>query len=544
MSTKKRVAISYCRFSNFEQRKGDSEERQREMFQQFCRSHDLAPDDKVYIDRGRSAFKGAHRDKGNLGVFLQALGEDCIPEGAVLVVEALDRLSRLEPVESMKLAQQVMDAGVSIGVVTLASIFTREDMSGDRYHTLSTFFWLAHQESLQKSRRVRDSWKRRRQRAREKGLLMTGVIPLWLEKANSVLRPIPQRVATVRRIYELSAQGYGDSRIVRTLIGEKITPFKKAWNRQYVSDILSDKRVTGEVAVIEGDPIPDYYPRVIDDGLFQLARNARQGRTKRRRDGTEVTMRDRKNVNVFRGLLVHARDGEGFSLKKKSTRSGGRLSLVTSSSERGRGSLVTFPYLVFEEAVLALLREIDPADVLGQNKGPTPVMILEAKLANIQSDLTQIRTSIKARYSKTLDEAAREMEDEEAKVREELDLEKAKAALPAESAWKQLPGLVEMIDREGDEARLRLRPVLRRMIDKAMVLIVRRGSWLLCAVQLFLTQDGHRDYLIAYQAAGRGRKGGWTCRSLAPELTAGLQLDLRRREHAAKLEKALLKLDL
>jgi DNA invertase Pin-like site-specific DNA recombinase len=128
------------------------------MFESFCRAHDLAPDDKVYIDRGRSAFKGVHRDKGNFGVFLQALQEGCIPKGAVLVVEALDRLSRQEPVESMNLAKQIMDAGISIGVVSLGSIFTREDMSGDRYHTLSTFFWLAHQESLQKSRRVGDSW--------------------------------------------------------------------------------------------------------------------------------------------------------------------------------------------------------------------------------------------------------------------------------------------------------------------------------------------------------------------------------------------------
>jgi DNA invertase Pin-like site-specific DNA recombinase len=511
------------------------------MFEQFCRSHDLVADARVYLDRGRSAYKGMHKKKGNFRHFLAAVEEGSIPKGSVLVVEALDRLSRMEPVESLNLCKQITDAGVDIGVVRLGSIFTKKDLSGDRYHVLSTFFWLAHEESRQKSERVGHSWKSRRRRARDEGRVMTSVIPLWLEVVNGTFRPIPERVAAVRRIYELSGRGYGDSRIVRTLIAEGLPAFKKAWNRQYVADILSDKRVTGELKVVEGDPLAGYYPRVIDDGLFQLAANARLGRRKRRKDGTEVLTRDRKNVNVFRGMLVNAKDGDGFSLQKKSTRAGGRLSLVTSSGERGRGPFTSFPYLVFEEAVLKLLREIDPANVLGAERGPTPVMVLEAKLANIRADLAQIRASVKERYSRTLDEAAREMEGAEDDVKKQLDEEKAKAALPAEAAWKQLPTLMGLIGKDGDEARLQIRPVLRRMIDQILVLIVRRRSWLLCAAQIYFNQDGHRDYLLTYQAAGRGRSGGWRAHSFQSDVAG---LDLRNPRHVARLEKFLASADL
>jgi hypothetical protein len=39
-------------------------------------------------------------------------------------------------------------------------------------------------------------------------------------------------------------------------------------------------------------------------------------------------------------------------------------------------------------------------------------------------------------------------------------------------------------------------------------------------------------------------EGGWSCRTLGPEDTAGLELDLRRKLHVEKLEKLLGTVDL
>jgi hypothetical protein len=123
-----------------------------------------------------------------------------------------------------------------------------------------------------------------------------------------------------------------------------------------------------------------------------------------------------------------------------------------------------------------------------------------------------------------------------------LQEELAKAVRPAERAWGELPTLAGLVAKGGDEARLRLRPVLRRLVEDARVLIVRRGSYQLCAVQFTFAGGARRDYLIAYQAAGFHRPGGWWARSLPPDLAT--DLDLRDPGHAAELARALEGIDL
>jgi hypothetical protein len=71
----------------------------------------------------------------------------------------------------------------------------------------------------------------------------------------------------------------------------------------------------------------------------------------------------------------------------------------------------------------------------------------------------------------------------------------------------------------------------------------------LCAAQIwFAGEKKHRDYLILHRppkanAASR-TEGMWSAHSLPPSATAGLELDLRRRDHAARLEKALAEVEL
>src|SRR5689334_18731840 len=119
MSKPRRMAISYSRFSDPKQAGGDSEDRQGRLFKQFCESHNLAPHGEALVDRGMSAYKLVHRKKGKFGLFLQAIDDGLVPKGAVLVVEALDRISRARPVDSMNIAKSILEAGVDIGVVTL-----------------------------------------------------------------------------------------------------------------------------------------------------------------------------------------------------------------------------------------------------------------------------------------------------------------------------------------------------------------------------------------------------------------------------------------
>jgi hypothetical protein len=94
-----------------------------------------------------------------------------------------------------------------------------------------------------------------------------------------------------------------------------------------------------------------------------------------------------------------------------------------------------------------------------------------------------------------------------------------------------------------EDARLRLRAAIRRVVESVWLLVVRRGSLWLCAVQVYFRGDGHRDYLIHYQPAGNSRPGGWSAHSRADLARLG-DVDLRKPEDAAALQPPLETLDL
>ena len=92
---KRRLGLSYTRYSDPKQGGGDSETRQEEMFRGFCTRHNLTPLREVYADRGLSGYKDAHRQKGRLGQLIAAANDGRFEPGTVIVVEAWDRLGRL-----------------------------------------------------------------------------------------------------------------------------------------------------------------------------------------------------------------------------------------------------------------------------------------------------------------------------------------------------------------------------------------------------------------------------------------------------------------
>jgi DNA invertase Pin-like site-specific DNA recombinase len=562
MAGQRRLAVSYSRFSDPKQAKGDSQERQEQMFRAFCQAHNLTPCSEVFSDRGRSGYKDEHRKRGRLGELIAAAKDDRFDPGTVIVVEAWDRLGRLRPDKQTELVAELLRTGVSIGVCRLDDIFSEDDFGTHKWTTLAVFIQLAYQESKQKAERVAASWQRRRERARASGALLGCRLPAWLEKTEDGVRLIPERAAAVRRIFELSAQGYGEARIVETLTREKVPPFGKRevrpertrsqfsgrWTRPYVALILNDRRALGEfqpqrrTGAPDGSPLKNYYPAAVTEDQFLLARAGQEARGVHLK-GRGKGERQARHVNVFKGMLTHARDGEGFMIHNKGTRGGPGLILVNTSGIEGRSPCYTFPYPVFESAVLGLLREVNPADVLPKKAGgPSRADVLREKLKAVRGDMAALKADLSAGYSKSLAAVLRQKESEEEAVGKELQEELAKAVRPAEKAWKNLPSLVDVIAKEGDDARIRLRPVLRRLIEDARVLIVRRRSWQYCAVQFVFTGGGRRDYLIVNQSAAYRRPGGWWARSLASVAAPG-DLDLRNPEHAARLEEVLASLD-
>jgi DNA invertase Pin-like site-specific DNA recombinase len=557
MSRPRRLAISYSRFSDPQQAKGDSENRQEIAFRTFCQRHELTPVREVYIDRGRSGYHDEHRKKGRLGQLIVAVKDGAFESGTVIVVEAWDRLGRLRPDRQIDLLRELLETGVSIGVCRLDDVFSEDDFGTHKWTTLAVFVQLAYQESKQKAERIAASWATRRNKAREDGRPLGCRLPAWLEYVNGTPRLIPERAAAVKRIFRLAADGLGHARIVAALDRDKVPAFGEPvvregrsrpqfsgrWTRPYVALILNDRRAVGEFQPLaggkpDGPPLAGHLPAVVSEEEFLLARAGQDRRTV----GERGSPRQGRHANVFKGLLRHARDGEGFVLHSKGTAEKPQLVLASAKGVDSRSRVYTFPYPVFEAAILSLLREIDPADVLPRGPaGPCRADVLRARLADARRQVEELTAELKSGFSKALARVLREQEALEEATANELQEELARSARPAGKCWADLPSLVDLLRQAEDPAaaRLKLRAVLRGVVEEVWVLTVRRGRHILAAAQVFFRDGGgRRDYLINYRAAGNHSPGGWSARSLSEAIEPG-DLDLRQPDHAGRLEAAL-----
>jgi DNA invertase Pin-like site-specific DNA recombinase len=547
------VAYSYIRFSHPSQAEGDSLRRQTEAAAAWCERNGVRLDTTLTLrDLGVSAFKGAHRkdDRHALAGFLKLVEGGKVPRGSHLLIENLDRLSREDEVPACHLLTGILVAGVNVVQLSPYEMLLTEKSNGWELMRAVMELSRGHGESAIKSQRVGQAWEAKRARAREGGELLTHKLPAWVREDGGRLALVAERAAAVRRVFALSAAGYGNCGIVRRLSAEGVPAFGKSgrWAKSYVSLILADRRAVGEFqprrrdGTPEGDPIPNYLPAVVSEHEWLAARAGASQRRKRRGRVSACP-------NVFAGLLRHARDGDSYFAVTNHGRSAARRVLVNLAGHEGRGKRWSFPLAAFEAAVLSLLREVDPRDVLGR-EGPGQADAIEGELAEVRARSAALEVELSEGDIPALARELRRLGGREKELQARLLDEQEKAAVPLAAAWKDAHSLMGALDAAPDpaDARIRLRAALRRVVESAWLLVVGRGHDRLAALQIFFAGgERSRSYLILSRppkANGRGRtEGGWWARSLAAVVKAG-DLDLRRPEDAAALEELLTALDL
>jgi hypothetical protein len=98
---------------------------------------------------------------------------------------------------------------------------------------------------------------------------------------------MPDRAETVRKIFELSIAGLGGYTIAKQLNSKKVPAFGPShkWDQSTIHNMLRNRATIGEHQPKQyrdrkeypiGDPIPNYYPAVIEESVFQAAQRARQ----------------------------------------------------------------------------------------------------------------------------------------------------------------------------------------------------------------------------------------------------------------------------
>jgi DNA invertase Pin-like site-specific DNA recombinase len=574
------LAFSYLRFSHPSQAEGDSVRRQTALRDAWLERHpDVTLDRSLTLeDRGISGFTGAHRsnpDRHALAGFLHAVENGRVPEGSYLIVENLDRLTREDIIPALSLCLDLIQAGVRI--VQLAPIEMVFDRNANPMQIMMMIMELSrgNSESAAKSFRLTDAWKeKKRLAASDDRRPVTGRTPQWLRLVDAEGRPVKNAkdavdwevigpaLAAIRRMLQLARAGYGIGGITKRLNTEKVPPISrgkraaKCWARSYVAKILGNRALVGEFQPYrkrkgerrqpDGPPIPGYYPAVATEEEWYAMRAAVASR--KGKAGRPAKIR----VNVFAGLLHDARDGGTLQQANKGKKSSGRV-LVSYHGVQGLEGCrpVSFPFNTFERAILACLKEVDPREVLPR-EGDSPedkVQALTGRIEELGAEVEKLKARLRVKYSDAVAEVLEQHEEEMKALVDERKAAQQEAACPLDEAWGECKTLLDAIDAAPDqeEARVRLRAALRRIVSGVWCLFVARGASRLAAVQVWFTGDGHRDYLILHKPATGGsvgvRPARWWVRSLPPALAGTTQFDLRKPGQAADLEQALLAAD-
>jgi hypothetical protein len=343
-------------------------------------------------------------------------------------------------------------------------------------------------------------------------------------------------------MFSLAIQGYGLGLIARELTRDEVPTWgngSKGWTKNYVHKILTGRVVLGEYQPIskgkkDGEPIADYYPAVVDESTWdQAGASLRRRKHKGGRIGAKVG-------TLFGGLLHDATTRDKLQVSQQG-RTGRRI-LRSARSMEGQSPCMSFPYNLFETAILSLLKEVNPADVLGREP-KSETSSIAADLAAKEQRARQIEAELAGDEGDvpSLARVLRKLDEECASLKKRLAEARQKESNPRSVAWAET---LTLLDVAKDEAsRLRLRELIRTIITEIWVLIVPRASHRLAAVQVYFEGDGHRDYLIHYQSAGHGRKSGWRACSLPPGIGPA-DLDLRRAASAGELRKLLSEIDI
>lgn len=289
--TNLKVCFSYIRFSSGKQAKGNSTDRQLEIAPRIAREKGWELDENLSIaDPSLSAYHKANLGpKGKLGAVLLGVQTNKIPKGSVMIVEALDRLTRAQLDEAYDLFRDLLRAGLEIYVDKGSRHYTKDSLKSPIDLLIAIVELNAANEfSAKLADRVGKAWRKKRDDLAASGKRLTQRTVGWIDAQT--WKPISERVRIVKRIFKLYDEGHGISTIVRQFNREKVPTWgdkrhnkQGDWNSSYVSQLLHSRAVIGEFQphVCQsaesgsyyrrskaGEPIANYYPAIVDRDLF------------------------------------------------------------------------------------------------------------------------------------------------------------------------------------------------------------------------------------------------------------------------------------
>jgi DNA invertase Pin-like site-specific DNA recombinase len=251
-------AYLYVRFSSSKQEDGSSRDRQLQDGRALIERMGWT-EVELIEDLGRSAWKGDHLTKGNLGKFAKRIVAGEIPPGSVIVVEELDRLSRQKARVTQRWIEDVCDTGVKIATVRGGRVYDADNLTENLMNIFEVLMKAqAAWEYVERlAYRVKRSYDERLKQARIDNTAIGTVGPAWLKavgkRPNVKWETIPERVKIVREIFDMAVAGKAPWAIAKEFNDRGELSFTGIkWERTSIVKILRNRAIDGDYVIGEG----------------------------------------------------------------------------------------------------------------------------------------------------------------------------------------------------------------------------------------------------------------------------------------------------
>ncbi|MEI9409915.1 recombinase family protein [Mesorhizobium salmacidum] len=372
---KGRKAISYARWSSGRQAKGDSLRRQTENAQEFCATYGLTID-LALVDDGVSAFKGANLE-ASLGKFVTDVKSGKIAKDVVLIVENIDRITRVKPTQAIRYFLGLLDTGLTLVTLTDQRVHTAEGYDDNFSNLMMSLMAMqaAYDFSAKISFRVGSSWVGRVKAAKEGGRVRVSKVPFWIDQKTQQFN---DRVEDARLVFGLARQGAGQAAITNRLNEGRIPSSRGGtWGKSMVQDVLKSPAAYGSL-VLKGEEIRDYFPPLISETEWLAIQH--QHRSRHRNSQADSTR------NLFPRLL---RCGQcGSTMNMTSSRFSGKVfSYLVCSGKALRRTNCNQPNVKYDELERMLVEQIGFLAVMDRD---------DAKASPAGNPASEIEDAIKA----------------------------------------------------------------------------------------------------------------------------------------------------
>ena len=284
-------AIAYIRWSTLNQEDGNSLERQHDLVVDAAEKHGWhLPKHEIHIERGKSAYHGRNRAaKGKLRAIEDRAARGELA-GKVLIVEAMDRLSRQAPMESLNLLVDLCKRGLTIFEAGSNTTYTVEKINENWGNLLVPLARAgeAHDSSKLKAGRVRSAWRKtqiERLGRTKDGSADSRLCPAWMEVVGGEFTVVEDRADVLRTMFRMAREGSGYRKIAdwANAERERMGWPTKVWDVRAVCIQLADRRALGEYQPMmrvdvdnrapAGEPVK-LYPEIVSPADWHRTRES------------------------------------------------------------------------------------------------------------------------------------------------------------------------------------------------------------------------------------------------------------------------------